>query len=83
MGGVMVYAFAVVGTLFVIAAWDIARRAVAQYEAHKALRERVDELSRKVDKEHETVQRVLEKLNAATAAVSMRGPARSLQVSRG
>jgi predicted metalloendopeptidase len=78
----MVYAILSIGALFVLAAWDVARRALVQYEAHRALRERIDELERMVQKEHETVQRVLEKLNAATAAVSMRGP-RNLQVQRG
>ena len=72
----------VVGLVFIAAAWDVGRRAVAQYEAHKQLRALVLELQQQVQKEHETVQNVLAKFNAVSAATSARVP-RTLQVSRG
>ena len=72
----------VVGLVAIAAAWDVGRRAVAQYEAHKLLRARVDELAQQVQKEHETIQNVLAKFNAVTAATSARVPSR-LGVARG
>lgn len=63
------------------AAWDIARRATDHYQALRACHERIDALTRDVEKQHEQMQAVMGKLNALGAATSNRMP-RSIAIGR-
>lgn len=77
----MSYEVIALGLVVTGAAWDVARRALDQRAANREVHERIDLLTRQLEKEHDQMQAVLGKLNAATAASSTRMP-RTLQVSR-
>ena len=64
----------VVGLAFILAAWDAARRNIAHQDVNLALIKRINALELEADKQHQQLQVVLGKLNAALASQSTRVP---------
>lgn len=58
----------VLGLAAVLAAWDAARRYIAQHEAHLALMKRINLLEIEQDRQHQQLNAALGKLNAVAAA---------------
>jgi hypothetical protein len=61
-----------VGLAFVLAAWDVFRRALVDHKHCRVLEERLVAVNQRLDKQHEQMQAVMGKINAVGAAQTTR-----------
>jgi hypothetical protein len=62
----------VVGMAFILAAWDVCRRALIDHKHCRALDERIVSVNQRLDKQHDQMQAVMGKVNAVGAAQTSR-----------